>query len=530
MSNTPLTAIGDEAIEARIVAWVLGEASAFEIAELERLCTERPELAIFHRRMRALHGLVGEAVTPRPDPLWKLPPGKRNPLLNLLDPAPPKSRAVDETRIHFSMRRTLLSIAACLVLSAIILGFSAPMFIRQRKKADMTAARSMASQRELAALEEETEQNDRLFALRTELPQELIEGTPKPIVLPQQTPSTEMAKAKAPLSSQAKGVLSSPFSVETSGQPEDALVMQEKKVSPDPERKPSAPGSSMSNPSASVTSGAKIPLPETAANEPTLDFGDGDHFGTGWGKAGQGAGGGGFFKQSVTEGGSHANGTATPGPIDGLLAGAQGGALKNDLSGLRSRDAKGQDAPAEPYGYDSLGEEKSKSLAVRDKKSGESLFLGMNVAGETEAGSVHWFADESERARFNETLRKEESSSDLADKEMIRRQVLTGEAREKLEKQQELLLEAERKPATPQEKPDPASFIEETSAAEEPYSTFSLNISDASFRIRQASRSSSSTMPWTTATPHRAQANRWPAPSNKPPIRSSPAATWCAFP
>src|SRR5687768_18255727 len=56
-------------LEARVVAWVAGEASAFEIAELERLTAERPELAIFKRRIEAVHGLVGEAVRPDKEPL-----------------------------------------------------------------------------------------------------------------------------------------------------------------------------------------------------------------------------------------------------------------------------------------------------------------------------------------------------------------------------------------------------------------------------------------------------------------------------
>ena len=78
MSDNPnLTAIGDEPIEARIVAWVLGDASAFEAAELERLCDERPELQVFRRRMRALHGLLTEAEAAEPDTAWQLPPEKR---------------------------------------------------------------------------------------------------------------------------------------------------------------------------------------------------------------------------------------------------------------------------------------------------------------------------------------------------------------------------------------------------------------------------------------------------------------------
>src|SRR5205085_1071671 len=54
----------DPELEARVVAWVAGEASPFEIAELERLVAEKPELAIFKRRIEAVHGLVGEAARP----------------------------------------------------------------------------------------------------------------------------------------------------------------------------------------------------------------------------------------------------------------------------------------------------------------------------------------------------------------------------------------------------------------------------------------------------------------------------------
>jgi len=55
-------------LEARIVAWVAGEASAFEAAELERLVKEQPELAVFKRRIAAVQGLVAEAVRPEKAP------------------------------------------------------------------------------------------------------------------------------------------------------------------------------------------------------------------------------------------------------------------------------------------------------------------------------------------------------------------------------------------------------------------------------------------------------------------------------
>ena len=122
----PFDTIGDEPVEARIVAWVLGEASAFEATELERLCEERPELLVFRRRMRALHGLLTEAEAAEPDQSWKLPPEKRKVLdeifgvqkVVLSDPQ-------QELRIRRSRRQTFLTIAACLVLTLIVAGLFA---------------------------------------------------------------------------------------------------------------------------------------------------------------------------------------------------------------------------------------------------------------------------------------------------------------------------------------------------------------------------------------------------------------------
>jgi Mg-chelatase subunit ChlD len=121
MNQLPLDTVGDESVEARIVAWVLGETSAFEAAELERLCEERPELLIFRRRMLALHGLLGETETAETDHSWKLPPEKRKALdeilgegkVTCLEPKP-------ELRIHRSGWRALFAIAACLVLTIVV--------------------------------------------------------------------------------------------------------------------------------------------------------------------------------------------------------------------------------------------------------------------------------------------------------------------------------------------------------------------------------------------------------------------------
>ena len=119
--HDPLTSIGDEPVEARIVAWVLGEASGFEAAELERLCEERPELLVFRRRMLALHDLLTEAEAAQPDDAWKLPPEKRQALdeifgVKQITPADPHK----ERRIRRSGRRALFAIAACFMLTLVV--------------------------------------------------------------------------------------------------------------------------------------------------------------------------------------------------------------------------------------------------------------------------------------------------------------------------------------------------------------------------------------------------------------------------
>ncbi len=74
---------------------------------------------------------------------------------------------------------------------------------------------------------------------------------------------------------------------------EDTKVV-EKKVNTQVQRKPSSPSSSMAKViAANTTSPTSIPVPDVVIDAPSLDFGDGDDFGSGWGD-GAGAGGGGF--------------------------------------------------------------------------------------------------------------------------------------------------------------------------------------------------------------------------------------------
>ncbi len=128
----PFGTVGDAPVEARIVAWVLGEASAFEAAELERLCEERPELMIFRRRMHALHGLFTEAEAAETDHSWKLPPEKRKALDEILG----QEKVVlletqKERRIRRAGFRAFFAIAACLVLAVVVLQLIHPIWITQ---------------------------------------------------------------------------------------------------------------------------------------------------------------------------------------------------------------------------------------------------------------------------------------------------------------------------------------------------------------------------------------------------------------
>ncbi len=328
MSNeTPFTAHGDEPVEARIVSWVLGEASAFEVAELERLCEERPELMVFKRRMAALHGLITEAEKPRFNHAWKLPAGKRRPLDEIIGEEPPVRVDFEkEKRIRHSGRRAFLAIAACLVLTVVVAGLMAPMALKQSRKSDVAEARSMARQREMAAMEDQERGGvayQAMESLSTVLPPERIEGTPKPMVLPSQTPSKEKAQLSAP-ADRAPG-----------GDAQVDRMVQAKKVPTDPDRKPSAPSSSMAKAiTAATTSATAIPTPDIdlTAPTPSLDFGDGGDFGTGWGGAGDGSGGG-QANAPAAESVRSTDAPIVPGSAS-VLADAREGGLKKDLAAL----------------------------------------------------------------------------------------------------------------------------------------------------------------------------------------------------
>ncbi|EMI21391.1 von Willebrand factor type A domain protein [Rhodopirellula maiorica SM1] len=84
MKDEPNKPLIDPELEARIVALVLGEASDFERDQLQRLMDENAELAAFKNKIENVHGLmrdVGEGEWDTTDEHWKLPAEKRNAVL-----------------------------------------------------------------------------------------------------------------------------------------------------------------------------------------------------------------------------------------------------------------------------------------------------------------------------------------------------------------------------------------------------------------------------------------------------------------
>jgi Ca-activated chloride channel family protein len=146
--NTAQSQGGNETeLEARIVAWVSGEASAFEVAELERLVRERPELAVFKRRISAVRDLVAEAVRPETEPL-RLSGEARDKLLKAIGASPerPLSEKGESPydaplavyrrkQKKIFVRNTILAMAACLVGALLLTPILVPHFGLLRKQA-----------------------------------------------------------------------------------------------------------------------------------------------------------------------------------------------------------------------------------------------------------------------------------------------------------------------------------------------------------------------------------------------------------
>lgn len=117
--------------EARLTALVLGEASDFEREELERLVAERPELALYRKRLEAMHRMLrevakGESAEDRGE--WKLAAERREALLAKLGAEPDHKKAVVPIQRPKSRSRMglLIRIAACVAVAGLFLSLIWP--------------------------------------------------------------------------------------------------------------------------------------------------------------------------------------------------------------------------------------------------------------------------------------------------------------------------------------------------------------------------------------------------------------------
>ncbi len=106
-------------LEARVVALVMGESSAFEAEELGRLMEDRPEVAAFFERMSGLDGMAREAVCPPDVEEWKLSEGRRG---KIFEKVAERKLAEEEMERRLfvakrAQRNVLIGVAACFVVS-----------------------------------------------------------------------------------------------------------------------------------------------------------------------------------------------------------------------------------------------------------------------------------------------------------------------------------------------------------------------------------------------------------------------------
>ncbi|MBB5352504.1 ElaB/YqjD/DUF883 family membrane-anchored ribosome-binding protein [Haloferula luteola] len=116
----PLEPQGDDALEARIVAWVLGEVSAYEAEELQRQCESDPRLEEFAQSMREIDGLIHESARATGEE-WRLSEGRRRNVMDRLE------EGESRHRLRPRWQRAFLGMAACLLITLVAL----PVIVRR---------------------------------------------------------------------------------------------------------------------------------------------------------------------------------------------------------------------------------------------------------------------------------------------------------------------------------------------------------------------------------------------------------------
>lgn len=284
---TKLQLAMDDATAARITAWVLGEASAFEAEQLEELCRTYPEWRNYEQSQRVLHSFIAEAEKAADDDeQWKISPEKRDALLEKI------SRPTKAQKKRWKVSRQSLVRAACIT---VFFGLSG-LYISQSfvKNADLAMApmaeksiqdqvqleKSYMAESRTRQLEDEVqEQSDRVTEIRKKR-DNFLSRAPRVIV----DLDNSVTHAN-PADLAANNLRASDASIEKIREYD---YLADKQPPPPPALpKTSAPSSS----TVEVIAGMKrsnhtIPVPAASELKPSVDFGNGNDYGDGFGSGG----------------------------------------------------------------------------------------------------------------------------------------------------------------------------------------------------------------------------------------------------
>ena len=119
-----------ETMEARIVAMVLGEASAFEVSELKQLIEEDPQLEAFYLEMLDVHGALELVHDDKIEDDWKLSDSRRKLVLGAMKEEEQPQAAL-KSRQTKPWLRAVGSIAAVLVIGGFLATLSYGPVMRQ---------------------------------------------------------------------------------------------------------------------------------------------------------------------------------------------------------------------------------------------------------------------------------------------------------------------------------------------------------------------------------------------------------------
>jgi tetratricopeptide (TPR) repeat protein/secreted protein with Ig-like and vWFA domain len=330
--NDNLQPLGDDHLEARITAYVLGESSPFEAAEIESLIEKSPELKLFLNRTRTLHTLLAEAETTSNSSSeeWKLPSEKREKLNTILGSTATPIQSVSsfqrDSRIRRASFRAAIGIAACFVVTFIISRLYVFPKISANKESAMIVSymakedNAVSPEADIAQLRRAVrEQEDKVEEARKTLTTisrtkdisfrsntgrgELDEGAgaiaalarkeSKESALERSIDTGDYIDAKqdfetdlARLEQLKLKLITEEIAAELPA--EKMEIADNRRDSDSLRRKPQAPSASMAKKAiaSNTISPIQIPVPDLALVDPSQDFGDGEDMGAGWGGGG----------------------------------------------------------------------------------------------------------------------------------------------------------------------------------------------------------------------------------------------------